>query len=234
MFSPAVIEKLQHYVYFLQDPRNGEVFYIGKGVGNRVFHHVTEALEGAGTTEKLGRIREIEIAGYEVEHFILRHGLSEAMAFEIEAAFIDYAGMGNLSNIMGGHYSSDYGLRSTHDIIQLYQGIPLHTEFPAMLFNINSKYRRDMTAAEIYESTRQAWILGRRREIARFAIAVYGGMTREVYEVRKWFPVKTGNRVRWGFKGRLARDSIRDQLLHKSTRRYFRKGIANPVKYLNC
>lgn len=31
MFSQAVIEKLKYYVYFLQDPRNNEKFYVGKG-----------------------------------------------------------------------------------------------------------------------------------------------------------------------------------------------------------
>lgn len=39
MFSQSVIEKLKYYVYLLQDPRDNSVFYVGKGVGNRVFQH---------------------------------------------------------------------------------------------------------------------------------------------------------------------------------------------------
>ena len=33
-FSKGVAEKLKCYVYKLIDPRNGQVFYIGKGTGN--------------------------------------------------------------------------------------------------------------------------------------------------------------------------------------------------------
>lgn len=39
MFSQRVIEKLSYYLYFLQDPRDNSVFYVGKGFGNRVFQH---------------------------------------------------------------------------------------------------------------------------------------------------------------------------------------------------
>ena len=59
MFSQSVIEKLDFYVYFLQDPRTDEVFYIGKGIGNRVFNHLECAIETDGTTEKLDKIRDI-------------------------------------------------------------------------------------------------------------------------------------------------------------------------------
>jgi hypothetical protein len=39
MFSQAVIENLGYYVYYLKDPRDDKVFYLGKGVGNRLFNH---------------------------------------------------------------------------------------------------------------------------------------------------------------------------------------------------
>ncbi len=42
-FPSEVIEDLKFYVYRLIDPRNGETFYVGKGVGNRVFHHMNSA-----------------------------------------------------------------------------------------------------------------------------------------------------------------------------------------------
>ncbi len=44
-FSPEVIKELGHYVYRLIDPRNGETFYVGKGKGNRVFHHIAGELD---------------------------------------------------------------------------------------------------------------------------------------------------------------------------------------------
>ena len=33
--SQEVIEELKYYVYKLIDPRNGNVFYVGKGIYNR-------------------------------------------------------------------------------------------------------------------------------------------------------------------------------------------------------
>jgi hypothetical protein len=45
MFSQKVQEELGYYVYCLVDPRDKKIFYVGKGVENRVFAHVNDALE---------------------------------------------------------------------------------------------------------------------------------------------------------------------------------------------
>lgn len=42
-FTPEVESRLQYYVYALVDPRTDQIFYVGKGVGNRVFQHIAEA-----------------------------------------------------------------------------------------------------------------------------------------------------------------------------------------------
>ena len=92
MFSQSVIEKIQSYVYFLVDPRSNEVFYVGKGKGNRVFAHANNAkiFEGDAASQKIALIKEIHASGNEVETFILRHGISsEASAYITEAALID-------------------------------------------------------------------------------------------------------------------------------------------------
>lgn len=99
MFTEEISEKLKTYVYRLIDPRNGETFYIGKGKGNRMFSHihVEESLEGDAFDNKLKRIREIKLAGFEVAHVIHRHGMDEKTAFEVEAALIDaYPGLTNI------------------------------------------------------------------------------------------------------------------------------------------
>ena len=86
-FPPDVIPKLKTYVYRLIDPRNGETFYVGKGQGNRVFAHIRDELsqDGDELSDKLKRIREVRLAGFEVAHVIHRHGMDNATAFEVEA-----------------------------------------------------------------------------------------------------------------------------------------------------
>jgi len=87
-FPPEVARKLKTYVYRLIDPRNGETFYVGKGQGNRVFAHIhdEQSLEGDDLGNKLRRIRDIRLDGFEVAHVIHRHGMDDQTAFEVESA----------------------------------------------------------------------------------------------------------------------------------------------------
>lgn len=89
-FSDKTIEELGYYVYSLTDPRNNKIFYIGKGCGNRVFQHCEAALQENEESLKLNLIREIIYSGAEVEHYILRHKLTEEEAFQIESVLIDF------------------------------------------------------------------------------------------------------------------------------------------------
>ena len=90
-FSNEVFEELNNYVYRLIDPRNGETFYVGRGIKNRVFDHINEKVSTEGDTlsDKISTIREIKNAGLEVLHIIHRHGMNELVAKEVEAALID-------------------------------------------------------------------------------------------------------------------------------------------------
>lgn len=234
MFSQAVVEKLNNYVYFLQDPRTNKVFYVGKDVDNRVFNHLDCAIETDGETEKLEIIREILNSGKKVRHFILRHGLTEQMAFEIEASLVDFVGMENLSNLQGGHYSSDFGLKTADEITAMYEAEELSTTEAIILININRLYRRDMTETELYDATRKSWVVGSRKENAEYAIATYRGLTREVYKIENWYPIEIKGKTRYGFNGVQANSEIRNLLRYKSIASFFSKGAANPIKYINC
>lgn len=50
-FSAKTQEELKSYVYVLIDPRDNKIFYVGKGVGNRVFFHVNQALLNFQSTD---------------------------------------------------------------------------------------------------------------------------------------------------------------------------------------
>ena len=90
-FSPSVAENIGSYVYCLIDPIKNEIFYIGKGKGNRVFNHLKIALETSVESDKLDRIREIKKQGIEPKHFIIRLHLTEDEAQKVEATLIDFA-----------------------------------------------------------------------------------------------------------------------------------------------
>ena len=120
-FPPEVVQALGHYVYRLMDPRNGEIFYVGRGRGDRVFAHARGVLDGSpeGVADpKLERIREIKALGMEVHHIIHRHRMSESAAKEVEAALIDaYPG---LTNRVIGEDSRDRGTKHVDEIVLEY------------------------------------------------------------------------------------------------------------------
>ena len=230
MFPTSVIERIGYYVYFLLDPRDQQVFYIGKGCNNRVFEHVSCAISNIQESDKIDRIREIQNSGLNVEHYILRHNLSEVSALEIEAVAIDCFGIKNLTNIQGGHNSIDFGVMRTDELIAVYSAPILETKIPILLININKLFNRGMSQHEVYEATRKSWVLGERRNKAQYAVATYRGLTREAYIINNWVSVEN----RWGFDGEPAPREISDALCYKSLSKLSKRGAANPIRYINC
>lgn len=160
-FPPGVASKLKTYAYRLIDPRNGETFYVGKGRGNRVFSHIRgeQDLEGDDLDNKIKRIREIRVSGFEVAHVIHRHGMDERTAFEVEAAPIDaYPG---LTNIVGGT-GGDYGAMHAEEIIRRYSAEPAKFQHKALLISVNrsaaekNPVRRDPLRMEAQQGQSQA------------------------------------------------------------------------------
>lgn len=236
-FPSSVIEKIGYYVYLLSAPITSEVFYVGKGTGNRIFAHLSAALAQAAASDKLDRIRAILASGYEVQHRIIRHGLTEKEAFEVEAALIDFIGLDGLTNLVQGHNSDDRGQMTVTEVIAKYEAPEVEITEPVILITINRLYRRGMTAEELYEATRGSWVIGRRRENAKYAFAVYNGIIREVYEIEKWYPAmakreEQKRQQRWQFDGKIA-TNLR-HYVGGSTVRYATVGAQNPIRYVNC
>ncbi len=94
--------------------------------------------------------------------------------------------------------------------------------------------------------TRGVWRLGPRRERARYAMAVFGGVVREVYAIESWHPAGTTDYTvqsrqqlallegRWEFTGRRAPNEVRDKYVGRSVSIYFKHGQQNPIAYVNC
>jgi hypothetical protein len=185
LFSPYVQERLGWYVYALVDPRDHEVFYVGKGQGNRVFDHGADAdSPEAVETPKISRIQEIEDAGFPVKTMIVRHGLASSKhAYDVEAALIDVLGVsrpGTLLNAVFGHHRSTRGLVHSDVVASLFEAprAPDITE-PTIVFRVSQLWTPQMTSDELYEATRGWWKLGDRRNKAKYAFGVNKGVIRE-------------------------------------------------------
>ena len=147
-FSNKSIEELGFYVYSLVDPRDGKIFYIGKGCGNRVFQHCEAALQGDEVSLKLNLIREIISLGLQVEHYILRHKLSEKEAFQIESVLIDFLTYPKfnteqiLTNIVSGHHQWDEGIKTVDEINAIYdcERIKINNNEHLLLVSLNRSF----------------------------------------------------------------------------------------------
>ncbi len=230
--SPSTIEKLQYYVYTLSDPRTNKVFYVGKGKGNRINHHLLGALEEkTKETEKIKTIRDIQKAGLEVSLDIIRHGLTEKEAFEVESSIIDVLDIKSLTNLVSGHHSYLRGKKTLRVIEIEYQAKPANFDEPVVLIRINQEFRHDMTVEELYTATRKDWKVGQRVHDISIACAVYAGIIREVYSVKEWVP-SPGVPGRHMFNGKIAEDRIRNKYINKSVAHIWKQGSQNPIKYV--
>src|SRR5437879_4978100 len=136
-FPTSVIERLGFYVYTLADPRTRKVFYVGKGTGNRLFAHVNEALETPSEADKIGKIREIHARGQEVRYEIIRHGMAETEALEVESALIDFIGLTDLTNQVAGRHMDVRGRMTVTEIIAAYEAKPISIAEPVLLIIVN-------------------------------------------------------------------------------------------------
>ena len=153
-FPPEVVDELKFYVYRLIDPRDGNVFYVGKGKGNRLFSHMLVATSEANLDEisdKLQTIRDIIASGLEVIHIVHRHGLDEHTALQVEEALIDaYPG---ITNISGGTGSNYFGPMNAFEILNWYAAEEAKFKHNVIMINIS----RSKLERSIYDATRYAW-----------------------------------------------------------------------------
>lgn len=241
MFDNLTITKLGFYVYALLNPLTNKVFYIGKGLENRVFAHKNEVLENRSnlTSLKSIEIREILDKKLDIKHLIIRHGLTEKEAFLVEATLIDYHNFSSekLTNEVAGHQSRFYGIKTTDELIRQYNTPKLDSLFhKVIIININKKYAIAKSSnLSIYEATKESWVMSKDRfEELEYALAEFEGIIIGVYKINNWYPSKTNNNkrnYRWGFNGDEASIEIKEIYFNKSIQHIKKKGAANPIRY---
>lgn len=262
MFDEKTKQALKAYVYMLLDPSTKQPFYVGKGrENNRVFDHMACALSDTDTsTLKYDKIRTIQKRGLVVQHVIVRHGLTDKEAFELEAALIDslsYCGL-MLTNEQGGHNSIDKGLMTSEEVMRLYNAQPLSSLGPdCVLININKTYQRGHGVEPIYRATKETWLISPNRiPHIQYVLSEYRGLIVEVFEVKKWYKklrpknqrvlddkgqkvfnangkpqMKVVEVYGYGFDGMVAADAVRNLYINKSVAGSKKKGAAQVIRF---
>jgi len=227
-------------VYALINPINNKPFYIGKGKGNRVFAHKEDVLNrNTQNSLKEDEIISILESGLDIKHIIIRHGLKENESFLLESTLIDFINYFDekLKNIVSGHESDFYGIKTTDEIIRQYNAPKLEKlDHAIIIININRNYAKARSLSNsIYEATKQAWVVSQsRRDTVKFALSEFEGIIIGVFEIKEWYPVVTQNNKlnnRWGFIGEQATAEIRDLYFNKSIMHAKKRGAANPIRY---
>ncbi|MDH5533444.1 MAG: hypothetical protein OEX81_03400 [Candidatus Pacebacteria bacterium] len=242
-FPISIHKELKYYVYIYIDPRNDEIFYVGKGKGDRCFSHLFEDSE----KEKVRKIKDIRADGLEPKIEIIVHGIEDdSLVKRIEASIIDCFKIDKLTNIQRGYHSKEFGRMSVQQLIATYQAEDVEVEHPVISFKLNSTFRYGLDPIKLYDFTRHSWKLGPRKDSAQYAFAVYQGIVQEVYKIECWLPQnstlnskyieesedKEVNEERWEFVGNIASKKIRDKYLYKDVSKYI-KSNQNPVAYIN-
>ena len=189
-FSADICESLGYYVYRLVDPRNGETFYVGKGIANRVFGHEleTDDITSIAEKEKHKRILEIKADGHEVTRIIHRHfpfetfdkETSELLSFEVESALMDaYTG---LTNIQEGRDSDNRGSTHISEIVKRYSKEEIVARHSLMAISIPISIEQK----SLYNAVRYAWRVDINKAQNRYVLAHTQGLVRAVFEVEKW------------------------------------------------
>ena len=243
-FPLSIHANLKSYVYIYIDPRTDEIFYVGKGKGDRCFSHLLENSE----KEKVARIKEILSAGLEPKIEIVIHGIDDDETVKrIEASIIDCFNIKNLTNIQRGYHSKEFGRMSIEQLVATYQAEPVVVQHPTIAFKLNATFRYGLDPIKLYDFTRHSWKLSERRNNAKYAFAVYQDVVQEVYTVEHWLPQNSTlntkipeeitdheiNADRWEFVGNIAPTDIRQRYLHKNISEYM-KSNQNPVTYIHC
>jgi len=226
-FDDNTYAKLQCYVYALRCPRDKRIFYIGKAGGKdsqgnkRVLAHFEEAerwlkVGNPNPSEKVLRIAQVWRDEADVEWFIVRHGLTEAVALDVEAALIDTLGIsGNLDtcNVVRGHGAHERGLLSSHDVAAI-AAAPVRPKAykRIFVFQIQNAVGLGRSWRDAVEGDWKINDLNRKVDDQPIAVGLVNGVSRIALRISNW-RMCPPNSVTYRFTGEVINA---DDLLDKS------------------
>lgn len=246
-FSERVCAELGRYVYRLVDPRDGETFYVGRGVNNRIFDHMEEAADGKKSS-KTDRINAIHRAGAKVRTVIHRHALrDEDETATVEAALIQ--AYPDLTNQVAGTGTKKFGARSTDEAIKSLDLPPASfTDRKCLLLSISKRWPEEDDDAptswsDLYARSRHGWSLDvKRAQKADWVVAHAHGIVRAAFSADSWlpsadpifaaFPKPEGANAH-GFIGRPAASIAWRAWVDRRIPDRYRTRFGNPVRYVN-
>lgn len=235
-FPPHSHEELNNYVYGLID--NGEVFYIGRGRGNRCFHHVTAARkrlkiikkDGEVLDEKEGkfiRIIAAEADSREINVVLYRHGMSKDQAIEVEAVLIE-----NFLTYKDGEnqnrgYEPERGNVFAADYIYAKNAMEIELDIDEIML-VPIKNSLGVNGKDIREAASYSWKLGEKNKKYRSLLLAVGKFRRVegVFRIvdllteddfRQRDPVKfqKSQKKRWAFDLEDVTEDIRKKYIGK-------------------
>jgi hypothetical protein len=174
--------------------------------------------------------------------------MPDAAIFQVEAALID--AFPGLTNIQGGHASSDRGPMNHIELVDKYSlpEFPFEPEHGLVLICIN-KLEECFDRRAVYDLVRYCWRLNRSRaENADYVIAVVRGVTVGVFQAQAWLPATVENFPdvthasdaeghRLGFIGHQAPEEIGELYVGARGKRMTNpalKNVQNPIRLWKC
>jgi len=191
MFSENSINDLKYYVYILVDPRDERIFYVGKGIGNRVFDHEKEIV----SSPKNDLINDILSHGLTVKKYIVHSGLKESEAYVAETVlnkFLRFMGY-NLTNLQTAiNLTEECCLVEEYDRLHSKESlnkdnfVDLHA-FRVAFLNFNAISRKNTWSELEYEKTMQQYFgFHKQTELPSIVFVVRKGIIYSCYKVNSW------------------------------------------------